>query len=291
MRPRIVILGGGTGGTLDAQPAAPGLRRLGADITVVDRDDRHVYQPGLLFVPFGLAEPGGDRPVSPRAAARRRRLPPGRGRPRRDRARTWSISSLAGRSSLRRAGDRHRRRAAARGDRGPDRSGLEERSFTFYTLDGATALRDALRAFDARAAGRERRRHADQVPGRAARVLLPGRLVPAASAASATTSSSLTSPRSTARSRSPSPPRTSPGCSQQKGIDDRDRVRHRPGRRRRRAAGQLGRARGPVRPARHDPAARRGRVSSGARPGSATSSASCPPTRARCRPRPRRTSS
>lgn len=27
-----------------------------AEITVVDRDDVHVYQPGLLFVPFGLAD-------------------------------------------------------------------------------------------------------------------------------------------------------------------------------------------------------------------------------------------
>jgi sulfide:quinone oxidoreductase len=51
---RIVILGGGTGGTLTANR----LRRLytldEAVITVVDQDDRHVYQPGLLFVPFGL---------------------------------------------------------------------------------------------------------------------------------------------------------------------------------------------------------------------------------------------
>jgi sulfide:quinone oxidoreductase len=56
-RQQIVILGAGTGGTL----AANRLRhRLPADevtITVVDQDDRHVYQPGLLFVPFGLAEP------------------------------------------------------------------------------------------------------------------------------------------------------------------------------------------------------------------------------------------
>lgn len=54
---RIVILGGGTGGTL----AANRLRRAygpgQAAITVVDRDDAHVYQPGLLFVPFGLAHP------------------------------------------------------------------------------------------------------------------------------------------------------------------------------------------------------------------------------------------
>ena len=29
--------------------------RTEAEITVVDRDDAHVYQPGLLFVPFGLS--------------------------------------------------------------------------------------------------------------------------------------------------------------------------------------------------------------------------------------------
>jgi sulfide:quinone oxidoreductase len=55
MTSRVVILGGGTGGTL----AANRLRRRFTDeqmtITVVDQDDRHVYQPGLLFVPFGLA--------------------------------------------------------------------------------------------------------------------------------------------------------------------------------------------------------------------------------------------
>jgi sulfide:quinone oxidoreductase len=56
MAHRIVILGGGTGGTLVANR----LQRLygdAASITVIDRDDNHVYQPGLLFVPFGLAQP------------------------------------------------------------------------------------------------------------------------------------------------------------------------------------------------------------------------------------------
>lgn len=57
MKTQLVILGGGTGGTLTANR----LRRLyppdELDITVVDQDDRHVYQPGLLFVPFGLTHP------------------------------------------------------------------------------------------------------------------------------------------------------------------------------------------------------------------------------------------
>jgi sulfide:quinone oxidoreductase len=65
MTKRIVILGGGTGGTL----AANRLRRLhprdDVHLTVVDQDDRHVYQPGLLFVPFGMADP--DEIVRPRA--------------------------------------------------------------------------------------------------------------------------------------------------------------------------------------------------------------------------------
>jgi sulfide:quinone oxidoreductase len=64
MTSRIVVLGAGTGGTTTANR----LRRACGDdvaITVVDQDDRHVYQPGLLFVPFGLADP--DELVRPRA--------------------------------------------------------------------------------------------------------------------------------------------------------------------------------------------------------------------------------
>jgi sulfide:quinone oxidoreductase len=54
---RIVILGGGTGGTLTANRLFKHYRKVHqpVDITVVDRDDHHMYQPGLLFVPFGLA--------------------------------------------------------------------------------------------------------------------------------------------------------------------------------------------------------------------------------------------
>jgi sulfide:quinone oxidoreductase len=66
MTERIVVLGAGTGGTLIANR----LRRRYSDqhvmITVVDQDDRHVYQPGLLFVPFGLLD--ADEIVKPRHA-------------------------------------------------------------------------------------------------------------------------------------------------------------------------------------------------------------------------------
>jgi sulfide:quinone oxidoreductase len=60
MTKRIVILGGGTGGTLCANR----LHRhytfhraedQAVEIVVVDQDNHHVYQPALLFVPFGLA--------------------------------------------------------------------------------------------------------------------------------------------------------------------------------------------------------------------------------------------
>jgi len=64
MTHRIVVLGGGTGGTMVANRLR---RRYGEDeatIAVVDRDDRHVYQPGLVFLPFGLTD--SDEIVRPR---------------------------------------------------------------------------------------------------------------------------------------------------------------------------------------------------------------------------------
>jgi sulfide:quinone oxidoreductase len=54
MTTRIVVLGGGTGGTLSANRLRKDYGVDEMEITVVDQDDRHVYQPGLLFVPFGL---------------------------------------------------------------------------------------------------------------------------------------------------------------------------------------------------------------------------------------------
>ena len=92
---RFVILGGGTGGTIMANR----LRRLyspeAVDITVVDRDDAHVYQPGLLFVPFGLAD--AEHLVRPRQRQLHRDIAvrPGRDRPRRHRLQRRCISATA----------------------------------------------------------------------------------------------------------------------------------------------------------------------------------------------------
>lgn len=57
MTRRIVILGGGTGGTLTANRMRKAHDLADVAITVIDQDNSHVYQPGLLFVPFGLTHP------------------------------------------------------------------------------------------------------------------------------------------------------------------------------------------------------------------------------------------
>jgi len=53
---RLVILGAGTGGTVMANVLRKRLAPAEWTITVVDRDTDHFYQPGFLFVPFGLYE-------------------------------------------------------------------------------------------------------------------------------------------------------------------------------------------------------------------------------------------
>jgi sulfide:quinone oxidoreductase len=54
---RILILGGGTGGTLAANLLARKLKKSEAQIAVVSASARHMYQPGWLYVPFGRQDP------------------------------------------------------------------------------------------------------------------------------------------------------------------------------------------------------------------------------------------
>lgn len=51
---KLVILGAGTGGTIMANKMRKDLERDEWDITIVDQFKTHYYQPGFLFIPFGM---------------------------------------------------------------------------------------------------------------------------------------------------------------------------------------------------------------------------------------------
>lgn len=50
---KIVILGGGTAGTIMVNKLYKALPAKEWDITLIDKDEKHYYQPGFLFIPFG----------------------------------------------------------------------------------------------------------------------------------------------------------------------------------------------------------------------------------------------
>ncbi len=52
---RVVVLGGGVGGTIVANILAKKVK--GADITLVDKTGKHVYQPGFIYVAFDKQKP------------------------------------------------------------------------------------------------------------------------------------------------------------------------------------------------------------------------------------------
>jgi sulfide:quinone oxidoreductase len=144
---RIVILGGGTGGTMAANRLRRRFAADEAEIHVVDRDNRHVYQPGLLFVPFTLATL--DEIVRPR----RRQLRSGIAFHEAevawvelDRSEVvlldgdvlpYDVLVVASGASL--------QPDETEGLTGP---GWNTRTFTFYTPEGADRLRHALERFD-----------------------------------------------------------------------------------------------------------------------------------------------
>ncbi len=146
MADRIVILGGGTGGTLVANRLRHELGRA-TEIVVVDDDDRHVYQPGLLFVPFGLTEP--ERLVRSRAGQLHSGIE----------FRLAAVHRVDVEASTVHLGDggslTYDVLVVATGaellpeeTEGMTGPGWGDRVDTFYTLEGATQLRDALRRFD-----------------------------------------------------------------------------------------------------------------------------------------------
>ena len=140
---RLVILGGGTAGTMAANRLRHRLDRREWQVTVVDQDSEHLYQPGLLLLPFGVYHPdelvkprrrflsrGVDLVISPvervDADAGRVELSDGR-------ALVYDYLVIATGTS-------------PRPDQTPGMTDSEWRRsiFDFFTLDGATALRDAI---------------------------------------------------------------------------------------------------------------------------------------------------
>jgi sulfide:quinone oxidoreductase len=146
-RRQIVILGGGTGGTMTANRLRQRFDEDEAEIHVVDRDDRHVYQPGLLFVPFGLADI--DEIVRPRRRQLRRGIDF-------HESEVESVSldhetvlladgTVLPYDVLVVATGARLQPEETDGLTGP---GWNERVFTFYTPEGAEALAGALERFD-----------------------------------------------------------------------------------------------------------------------------------------------
>jgi sulfide:quinone oxidoreductase len=53
----LVVLGGGTAGTMVVNKLRKKLDAKEWSITIVDKDNDHIYQPGLLLLPFGVYQP------------------------------------------------------------------------------------------------------------------------------------------------------------------------------------------------------------------------------------------
>ncbi|TWD84580.1 sulfide:quinone oxidoreductase [Kribbella amoyensis] len=144
---RLVILGAGTAGTIVANKLRRRFPMSEWQITVVDRDDHHLYQPGLLFVPFG-AEPPEALTRSRRSFLRRGvRLFLGEVEVVQPELRVVLLTDgrVIGYDYLVIATG-----TSPRPDQTPGMLGPQWRRsiFDFYTADGAVALRQALADFD-----------------------------------------------------------------------------------------------------------------------------------------------
>jgi len=56
MKKKLIVLGGGTAGTMVVNKLNKKLDSQEWSITIVDKDNKHLYQPGLLLLPFGVYE-------------------------------------------------------------------------------------------------------------------------------------------------------------------------------------------------------------------------------------------
>jgi sulfide:quinone oxidoreductase len=143
---KLLVLGAGTAGTMLSNKLR---KRLGDDwqVTVVDRDDEHHYQPGYLFIPFGTYT--RDKVVRSRGRyladgvelvlGEVDRVDPGH-----------NVVQLVGGRSLDYDYLVIASGTTPRPDQTPGMAESEWRHsiFDFYTLEGAEALAEALKRFD-----------------------------------------------------------------------------------------------------------------------------------------------
>jgi sulfide:quinone oxidoreductase len=141
---KLLILGGGTAGTMMSAKLARALEGENWEITVVDQDNTHIYQPGLLFIPFGIYEPRDVK--KPRA----RFIPPGVNfvqagidviEPDHNRVRLEDGTHLEYDFLIIATGSR----IVPEETEGLQEAGWQKNIFDFYTLEGATRLADSLR--------------------------------------------------------------------------------------------------------------------------------------------------
>lgn len=142
---RIVILGAGTGGTLLGNKLARALPDW--SVHLIDRDDAHLYQPGLLFVPFGGYRPD-ELLRSRRSLVDARvqltlgevdRIDPGHKQVVLQGGERIGYDILVVASGS---------RIAPEATAGLTDGGWQQTAFEFYTLPGAVALRDRLARFE-----------------------------------------------------------------------------------------------------------------------------------------------
>ena len=147
MKKRLLVLGAGTAGTMIVNRLRRHLDAFEWDITVVDRDDVHHYQPGYLVLPFGTYT--ANQITRPRKAS----LPKGVdlviGEVDRVDAAADRVALVDGRTFdydylIIASG------TTPRPDQTPGMLGTEWRRsiFDFYTFDVAKALAEALKSFD-----------------------------------------------------------------------------------------------------------------------------------------------
>ncbi|MCA9941300.1 MAG: NAD(P)/FAD-dependent oxidoreductase [Anaerolineales bacterium] len=145
---KLLILGAGTAGTMIANKLHPLLSRDEWKITLVDQNETHYYQPGFLFIPFGIY--GENDVIKPK----RDYIPPGVElivspieliEPTENRVRISKDNRYLYYDYLIIATGTHPRPDQTPGLTGP---AWRQSIFDFYTLDGAVALAKKLRTWD-----------------------------------------------------------------------------------------------------------------------------------------------